>query len=90
MLFRCTEDIKNGITNLLLYVKSMKGLAGIRDAMWQLLTSEPARHSWEVVCWRLLEKPLLFWEDVMQQLFLDRLQVRRETTWAPCFTAGPV
>uniref|UniRef100_H0V179 Conserved oligomeric Golgi complex subunit 1 n=1 Tax=Cavia porcellus TaxID=10141 RepID=H0V179_CAVPO len=70
----CTEDIKNGITNLLLYVKSMKGLAGIRDAMWQLLTSEPARHSWEVVCWWLLEKPLLFWEDVMQQLFLDRLQ----------------
>uniref|UniRef100_H0W5X7 Conserved oligomeric Golgi complex subunit 1 n=1 Tax=Cavia porcellus TaxID=10141 RepID=H0W5X7_CAVPO len=70
----CTEDIKNGITNLLLYVKSMKGLAGIRDAIWQLLTSEPARQSWEVVCRRLLEKPLLFWEDMMQQLFLDRLQ----------------
>uniref|UniRef100_A0A8D2BCY4 Conserved oligomeric Golgi complex subunit 1 n=1 Tax=Sciurus vulgaris TaxID=55149 RepID=A0A8D2BCY4_SCIVU len=70
----CNEDIKNGITNLLMYVKSMKGLAGIRDAMWELLTNESANHSWEVVCQRLLERPLLFWEDMMQQLFLDRLQ----------------
>ncbi|XP_059128029.1 conserved oligomeric Golgi complex subunit 1 [Peromyscus eremicus] len=70
----CNEDIKNGVTNLLLYVKSMKGLAGIRDAIWDLLSNESASHSWEVVCQRLLEKPLLFWEDLMQQLFLDRLQ----------------
>ncbi|XP_075850821.1 conserved oligomeric Golgi complex subunit 1 isoform X2 [Microcebus murinus] len=70
----CNEDIKNGITNLLLYVKSMKGLAGIRDAMWELLTNESTNHSWDVICRRLLEKPLLFWEDMMQQLFLDRLQ----------------
>lgn len=53
----------------------MKGLAGIRDAIWDLLSNESASHSWEVVCQRLLEKPLLFWEDLMQQLFLDRLQV---------------
>uniref|UniRef100_A0A0D9QWL5 Conserved oligomeric Golgi complex subunit 1 n=1 Tax=Chlorocebus sabaeus TaxID=60711 RepID=A0A0D9QWL5_CHLSB len=70
----CNEDIKNGVTNLLMYVKSMKGLAGIRDAMWELLTNESANHSWDVLCRRLLEKPLLFWEDMMQQLFLDRLQ----------------
>ncbi|XP_066090084.1 conserved oligomeric Golgi complex subunit 1 [Saccopteryx bilineata] len=70
----CNEDIKNGITNLLMFVKSMKGLAGIRDAVWELLTNESTSHSWEVVCRRLLEKPLLFWEDLMQQLFLDRLQ----------------
>ncbi|XP_045693383.1 conserved oligomeric Golgi complex subunit 1 [Phyllostomus hastatus] len=70
----CNEDIKNGITNLLMFVKSMKGLAGIRDAVWKLLTNESTSHSWDVVCRRLLEKPFLFWEDLMQQLFLDRLQ----------------
>ncbi|XP_003786216.1 conserved oligomeric Golgi complex subunit 1 [Otolemur garnettii] len=70
----CNEDIKNGITNLLMYVKSMKGLAGIRDAIWELLTNESTNHSWDVICRRLLEKPLLFWEDMMQQLFLDQLQ----------------
>uniref|UniRef100_A0ABI8AH11 Conserved oligomeric Golgi complex subunit 1 n=1 Tax=Felis catus TaxID=9685 RepID=A0ABI8AH11_FELCA len=70
----CNEDIKNGITNLLFYVKSIRGLAGIRDAMWELLTNESTNHSWDVICQRLLEKPLLFWEDLMRQLFLDRLQ----------------
>uniref|UniRef100_A0A7N5P0F5 Conserved oligomeric Golgi complex subunit 1 n=1 Tax=Ailuropoda melanoleuca TaxID=9646 RepID=A0A7N5P0F5_AILME len=70
----CNEDIKNGITSLLIYVKSMKGLAGIRDAMWELLTNESTSHSWDVICQRLLEKPLFLWEDLMQQLFLDRLQ----------------
>ncbi|XP_074116749.1 LOW QUALITY PROTEIN: conserved oligomeric Golgi complex subunit 1 [Sminthopsis crassicaudata] len=70
----CHEDIKSGITNLLVYVKSLKGLAGIRDAVWELLTSESMSHSWEMVCRRLLDKRLSFWEDLLQQLFLDRLQ----------------
>ncbi|XP_059764920.1 conserved oligomeric Golgi complex subunit 1 isoform X2 [Balaenoptera ricei] len=70
----CNEDIKNGISNLLMYVTSMKGLAAIRDAMWELLANESIHHSWDVVCRRLLDRPLLFWEDLMQQLFLDRLQ----------------
>lgn len=65
-----------------MYVKSMKGLAGIRDAMWELLTNESTSHSWDVICRRLLEKPLLFWEDLMQQLFLDRLQVRWDVMWS--------
>uniref|UniRef100_A0A5F9DSB3 Conserved oligomeric Golgi complex subunit 1 n=1 Tax=Oryctolagus cuniculus TaxID=9986 RepID=A0A5F9DSB3_RABIT len=60
--------------NLLMYVKSMKALAAIRDAVWDLLTHEAASHSWDVICRRLLEQPLSFWEDMMQQLFLDRLQ----------------
>lgn len=71
-----------------MYVKSMKGLAGIRDAVWDLLTTESASHSWEVVCQRLLEKPLLFWEDLMQQLFLDRLQVQWASLGPPHIRAS--
>ncbi|XP_060108300.1 conserved oligomeric Golgi complex subunit 1 isoform X2 [Heteronotia binoei] len=70
----CKEDIRIGITNLLVYVKSLKGLAGIRDAVWELLTSESMSQNWETVCCRLLDKPISFWEDLLQQLFLDRLQ----------------
>uniref|UniRef100_A0A8D2KUX7 Conserved oligomeric Golgi complex subunit 1 n=2 Tax=Varanus komodoensis TaxID=61221 RepID=A0A8D2KUX7_VARKO len=70
----CSEDMKSGITNLLIYVKSLKGLAGIRDAVWELLTSESMSQNWETVCHRLLDKPISFWEDLLQQLFLDRLQ----------------
>ncbi|XP_075418275.1 conserved oligomeric Golgi complex subunit 1 [Tenrec ecaudatus] len=70
----CKEDMKSGLTHLLLYVKSVRSLAGIRDAVWALLTSEATDHSWNVVCRRLLDRPLLLWEDLMQQLFLERLQ----------------
>ncbi|XP_072414803.1 conserved oligomeric Golgi complex subunit 1 isoform X2 [Chiloscyllium punctatum] len=70
----CKDDIKMGIGNLLIYVKSLKGLAGIRDAVWELLTSESISQNWETVCYRLLEKPFSFWDDFLQQLFLDRLQ----------------
>lgn len=58
-----------------MFVKSMKGLAGIRDAVWELLSSESSSHSWEAVCRRLLDRPVSFWEELLQQLFLDRLQV---------------
>lgn len=58
-----------------MFVKSMKGLAGIRDAVWELLSSESSSHSWEAVCRRLLGRPVSFWEELLQQLFLDRLQV---------------
>ncbi|KAH0629335.1 hypothetical protein JD844_011333 [Phrynosoma platyrhinos] len=74
----CNEDIKSGITNLLVYVKSLKGLAGIRDAVWELLTSESMSQNWETVCNRLLDKPISLWEDLLQQLFLDRLQTLTE------------
>lgn len=75
MACRCSDDIRAGVSNLLVYVKSMKALAGIRDAVWELLTSESISQNWEAVCRRLLDKPASFWEDLLQQLFLDRLEV---------------
>ncbi|NXY11383.1 COG1 protein, partial [Pteruthius melanotis] len=70
----CSDDIRTGVRTLLVYVKSMKGLAGIRDAVWELLSGESGSHSWEAVCRRLLDRPVSFWEELLQQLFLDRLQ----------------
>ncbi|KAM4692092.1 conserved oligomeric Golgi complex subunit 1 isoform 2-T2 [Rhinophrynus dorsalis] len=70
----CNEDMKAGISSLLVYVKSLKGLAGIRDAVWELLTSESMSQNWDKICQRLLDRPIRFWEDILQQLFLDRLQ----------------
>uniref|UniRef100_A0A8C5R5B1 Conserved oligomeric Golgi complex subunit 1 n=1 Tax=Leptobrachium leishanense TaxID=445787 RepID=A0A8C5R5B1_9ANUR len=70
----CSDDIKSGISALLVYIKSLKGLAGIRDAVWELLTSESLSQNWNTVCKRLLDRPIRFWEDLLQQMFLDRLQ----------------
>lgn len=61
----CNEDIKNGVINLFMYVKSMKGFVGIWDVMWELFINEFVNYSWDVLCWWFLEKLFLFWEDMM-------------------------
>lgn len=71
----CKEDICHGVGSLLVYVKSLKGLAAIRDAVWDLLSADSISQHWSTVCQRLLEHPLTVWEDILQQLFLQRLQV---------------
>ncbi|XP_043089852.1 conserved oligomeric Golgi complex subunit 1 isoform X2 [Puntigrus tetrazona] len=70
----CKEDIRSGVSSLLVYVKSLKGLAAIRDAVWELLSSESISLHWSTVCQSLLERPLALWDDLLQQLFLQRLQ----------------
>ncbi|XP_033969529.1 conserved oligomeric Golgi complex subunit 1 isoform X1 [Trematomus bernacchii] len=70
----CKEDICRGVGSLLVYVKSLKGLAAIRDAVWDLLSSDSISQTWSGVCQRLLERPLPVWDDFLQKLFLQRLQ----------------
>lgn len=79
----CKDDICHGVGSLLVYVKSLKGLAAIRDAVWDLLSTESISQHWGGVCQRLLERPLAVWEDFLQLLFLQRLQaITKEETEA--------
>ncbi|XP_051242796.1 conserved oligomeric Golgi complex subunit 1 isoform X2 [Dicentrarchus labrax] len=79
----CKEDICRGVGSLLVYVKSLKGLAAIRDTVWDLLSTDSISHHWGAVCQRLLERPLAVWDDFLQQLFLKRLQaITKEETEA--------
>ncbi|KAL6103527.1 cog1 [Pungitius sinensis] len=79
----CKEDICRGVSSLLVYVKSLKGLAAIRDSVWDLLSTESISQHWSTVCQRLLERPLAVWDDFLQQLFLQRLQaITKEETEA--------
>ncbi|KAM8844585.1 conserved oligomeric Golgi complex subunit 1 isoform 3-T3 [Spinachia spinachia] len=79
----CKEDICRGVSSLLVYVKSLKGLAAIRDSVWDLLSTESISQHWSTVCQWLLERPLAVWDDFLQQLFLQRLQaITKEETEA--------
>ncbi|XP_027027694.2 conserved oligomeric Golgi complex subunit 1 isoform X1 [Tachysurus fulvidraco] len=71
----CKEDMRSGMSSLLIYIKSLKGLASIRDAVCELLSSDSISQHWSGVCERLLDKPLDLWHDLLQPLFLHRLQV---------------
>ncbi|KAM3863538.1 conserved oligomeric Golgi complex subunit 1 [Diretmus argenteus] len=79
----CKEDICRGVGSVLVYVKSLKGLAAIRDSVWDLLSTDSISQHWSSVCLRLLEQPLAVWDDFLQQLFLQRLQtITQEETEA--------
>ncbi|XP_072225843.1 conserved oligomeric Golgi complex subunit 1 isoform X1 [Leuresthes tenuis] len=79
----CKQDICHGVGSLLVYVKSLKGLAAIRDAVWDLLSTDSISQHWRTVCQRLLERPLAVWDDFLQPLFLQRLQaITKEETEA--------
>ncbi|KAM8824978.1 conserved oligomeric Golgi complex subunit 1 [Synchiropus picturatus] len=79
----CKEDICRGVSSLLVYVKSLKALAAIRDAVWDLLSSDSISQHWSSVCQRLLDRRLAVWDDFLQQLFLQRLQtITKEETEA--------
>lgn len=79
----CKEDICQGVGSLLVYVKSLKGLAAIRDAVWDLLSSESISQHWCTVCQQMLERPLAVWDDFLQELFLQRVQaITKEETEA--------
>uniref|UniRef100_A0A8C6SC30 Conserved oligomeric Golgi complex subunit 1 n=1 Tax=Neogobius melanostomus TaxID=47308 RepID=A0A8C6SC30_9GOBI len=77
----CQEDVGVGVASLLVYVKSLKALASIRDAVRELLSSDSISQHWDGVCHSLLERPLLLWEHFLEQLFLQRLQaITKEET----------
>ncbi|CAL1607076.1 unnamed protein product [Knipowitschia caucasica] len=77
----CQEDMAVGVASLLVYVKSLKGLAAIRDAVLELLCTEAISQHWDTVCESLLERRLLVWDHFLEQLFLHRLQaITKEET----------
>uniref|UniRef100_A0A3B5LQ09 Conserved oligomeric Golgi complex subunit 1 n=1 Tax=Xiphophorus couchianus TaxID=32473 RepID=A0A3B5LQ09_9TELE len=79
----CKQDICQGVGTLLVYVKSLKALAAIRDAVWDLLITDSISQHWGNVCQQMLGRPLAVWEDFLQQLFLHRLQtITKEETEA--------
>ncbi|XP_020608067.1 conserved oligomeric Golgi complex subunit 1-like isoform X2 [Orbicella faveolata] len=82
----CIKDVTAGVNNLLKYIGSLKGLASIRDAVWDLLnevTTEIAGMSssaggsdhtldWSTLCTQVLGRNLSIWDEFLQPLFLSR------------------
>ncbi|XP_055956270.1 conserved oligomeric Golgi complex subunit 1 [Patella vulgata] len=70
----CVQDISSGISKLLSYVNTVKRLADIRDAVWQLLQEDENQSNWLKVCDSILDRKLNVWTDVLKPLFLDRVK----------------
>ncbi|XP_052283233.1 conserved oligomeric Golgi complex subunit 1-like isoform X2 [Dreissena polymorpha] len=70
----CTTDIKTGVGKLLNYVKTVKHLAAIRDAVWDMMHQDSNQVTWEGVCLKVLNEPLYIWQDLIRPLFVDRVK----------------
>ncbi|XP_025076664.1 conserved oligomeric Golgi complex subunit 1-like [Pomacea canaliculata] len=70
----CLQDVQAGVTKLLNYVSSVKRLADIRDDVWNILSEEGNTEHWDVMCRRVVNKPLHLWQEFLQPLFLNRVK----------------
>ncbi|KAK7116850.1 conserved oligomeric Golgi complex subunit 1-like isoform X2 [Littorina saxatilis] len=70
----CLQSVKTGVGKLLNYVNSVKRLADIRDAVWDIVAQSGDMAQWSAVCNQVINKPLLVWPHFLQPLFLDRVK----------------
>ena len=71
----CIQDVNSGLGKVLTYISSVKGLAAIRDEVWQLLHDDNKMTTWDIVCDAVLDKKLLIWDSLFRELFLTRTKV---------------
>ena len=72
------KELQVSVGQSLDYMDSVKGLAGIRDAVWDLLVHgvTPRPLVWNTVCQHLLNKQLSVWDHFFRPLFLARTKVK--------------
>ncbi|XP_064649759.1 conserved oligomeric Golgi complex subunit 1-like [Lineus longissimus] len=70
----CNQDVNNGVGKLLGYINSVKGLASIRDALWEQLGRDDQMVSWDKQCQEILCKQIAIWEDFFRPLFFERIK----------------
>ncbi|XP_071477310.1 conserved oligomeric Golgi complex subunit 1-like [Diadema antillarum] len=70
----CISDVHDGISKLLGYVTSIRGLTSIRDAVWDLLQEAEDDIPLNTVAKRVLGRTLCLWGEFVRPLFLTRIQ----------------
>jgi len=101
-LIESIEQIQSGVRDLLQYVTNIKGLAIIRDAVYELLkerhtvgqteqgdfgNENSAVLSWKDYCHICLDKELSIWSQFFQPLFLERAKAILDKQLTSCFTS---
>nr|XP_006811556.1 PREDICTED: conserved oligomeric Golgi complex subunit 1-like [Saccoglossus kowalevskii] len=70
----CIQDINSGVGKLFTYLTTIKGLTGVRDALWELLGQENFEVKWKTICDCVLNRNLSPWDEFIRPLFLTRAQ----------------
>ncbi|GAB1605125.1 conserved oligomeric Golgi complex subunit 1-like [Argonauta hians] len=72
----CLISVKAGVTKLLSFVNTVKRLADIRRAVWDLLLQETNFLRWQMVCEKVFlnNQVMSVWSVFLQFQFLDRIK----------------
>ncbi|XP_036366016.1 conserved oligomeric Golgi complex subunit 1 isoform X4 [Octopus sinensis] len=72
----CIQSVKAGVTKLLGFVNTVKRLADIRKAVWDLLLQETNFPKWQMVCEKIFinGQVMSVWSVFLQPQFVDRIK----------------
>lgn len=70
----CINDVHDGISKLLSYVASIRGLTSIRDAVWELLQESEDVPDLSKISKKVLGRSLCLWGEFVRPLFLTRIE----------------
>ncbi|XP_071171265.1 conserved oligomeric Golgi complex subunit 1-like [Mytilus edulis] len=70
----CISDVTTGVGKLLNFINTVKRLADIRDAVWELLSQDESMIGWDTVCNRIMNRQLSIWDGILRNLFVDRVK----------------
>ena len=78
LTYSCVDELQVNVAQSLDFLDSVRGLANIRDAVWELLVHSvnPRPALWGCVCQYLLNKHLSIWDHFFRPLFLSRIKVQ--------------
>ncbi|KAK2188068.1 hypothetical protein NP493_145g03017 [Ridgeia piscesae] len=68
----CISDVNAGLTKLLTFISTVRGLALIRDQVWVTLKQDDRLQTWDLVCEQVLNRKVALWQEFFLQLFTDR------------------
>lgn len=68
------DTLTSGVSHILSYVNSVKGLSIIQDAIRVALVEITQDNKWTDSCERLMHKKISLWEDFLSSLFVFRIK----------------
>ena len=68
--------VSTGLTQLLSYVGTVRGLSSIRAKVWEQLAQDARLATWGAVCSATLRREVNIWDEFFQRHFQERTKVR--------------
>ncbi|XP_076341295.1 conserved oligomeric Golgi complex subunit 1-like isoform X2 [Tachypleus tridentatus] len=81
-----SRDVEKGLWELLECIRTMKGVANIRDGVFEVLCQNDYTVRWEQACHDVLGKSMSIWETFLRPVFIHRIKDLLSSQLKSCST----